>query len=73
MKHQRTELLKELLKVIAKLSEAFPEWRMGQLISNLATSAGKLEAGAVWDLEDDEALAAAQRLLERRKEGALAS
>ena len=63
----------QLLKVIAELSEAFPEWRMGQLISNLATSAGKLESGAVWDLEDDEAITAAQRLLERRKEGAAAS
>lgn len=58
----------ELLRVISELGEAFPEWRLGQLLCNLATSAGKLDAGAVWDLEDDKALAAAQRLLERRNE-----
>jgi hypothetical protein len=54
--------------VIAELDEAFPEWRLGQLLCNLATSAGKLDAGAVWDLEDDEAIPAARRLLQRRHE-----
>jgi hypothetical protein len=66
MKSQRTELL----GVIAELSEAFPQWRLGQVLCNLAAAAGKLEAGAVWDLEDDEALVAAHRLLERRKDQA---
>jgi hypothetical protein len=37
---------------------------MGQTLANLATTAGRLDAGGVWELEDDEALAAARRLIE---------
>ncbi len=37
-------------------------------MSNLAMAAGRLDAGGVWDLEDDEALAAAHLLLKRRAE-----
>jgi hypothetical protein len=57
----------ELLKAIADLGDLHPEWRLGQLLANLATSAGKTDAGAVWDLEDSEALLAARHLLERRR------
>jgi hypothetical protein len=59
----------ELLEALAELSHAHPNWRLGQALSNLAMAAGRLDAGAVWDLEDDEALAAARRLLETRVEG----
>ena len=54
----------ELLKVLIELGQFHPEWRLGQMLSNLAMSAGRTDAGGVWDLEDSEALAAAQRLLE---------
>jgi hypothetical protein len=53
----------ELLSVLAELGQAHPNWRLGQTMSNLAMTAGRLDAGGVWDLEDDEALAAARRLL----------
>lgn len=56
----------ELLAALAELGRAHPNWRLGQTLSNLAMEAGRLDAGGVWDLEDDEALAAARRLLERR-------
>ena len=56
----------ELLETLAELGRAHPEWRLGQTLSNLAMAAGRLDAGGVWDLEDDEALAAARRLLDRR-------
>jgi hypothetical protein len=56
----------ELLAALAELGRAQPNWRLGQAISNLAMAAGHLDAGAVWDLEDGEALAAARRLLESR-------
>ena len=58
----------DLLSALADLSKVHPEWRLGQTIANLATSAGHTEASAIWDLEDSEALAAARRLLERRTE-----
>ncbi len=52
-----------LLAALAELSAARPEWRLGQTLANLAMTAGRLEPGGVWDLEDQEALAAARTLL----------
>jgi hypothetical protein len=58
----------ELLKTLAELGELHPEWRLGQMLANLAMASGRTDAGAVWDLEDSEALTAAQRLLERHRQ-----
>lgn len=55
----------ELLTALVELGKLFPDWRMGQTLANLAMAAGHAESGAVWDLEDDEALTAARRLIER--------
>jgi hypothetical protein len=55
----------ELLTALAELGRLFPDWRLGQTLANLAMAAGHAESGAVWDLEDSEALAAARRLIER--------
>jgi hypothetical protein len=57
-----------LLQVLSELSELYPEWRLGQTLANLAMSAGRTNAGGVWDLEDSEAIAAARRLLERHRQ-----
>jgi hypothetical protein len=62
------DIRSDLLQSLAELSKVHPEWRLGQMISNLAMSAGHTDAGAVWELEDEQALAAARRLLERHKE-----
>ncbi len=53
----------ELLAALAELGRRRPQWRLGQTLANLAMAAGRLDAGGVWDLEDEEALAAAQSLL----------
>ncbi len=58
----------ELLGALTELGRVYPDWRLGQTLSNLAMAAGRLDAGAVWDLEDDEALEAARRLLASRAE-----
>ncbi len=58
----------ELLAALAQLIRIRPEWRLGQTVANLATTAGRLDAGAVWDLEDGEALAAARTLIEQYSE-----
>lgn len=55
----------ELLAALAELRRIRPEWRLGQTIANLATTAGRLDAGGIWDLEDEEALAAAKFLIEQ--------
>jgi hypothetical protein len=56
----------ELLAALAELSHARPEWRLGQMIANLAMTAGRLDPGGVWDLEDDEALRAVRALLSQQ-------
>ncbi len=55
----------ELLDALSRLSRIRPEWRLGQTFANLAMTAGRLDAGGVWDLEDEEALAAARMLIEQ--------
>ena len=67
------EMREELLRALAELGRARPNWRLGQTLSNLAMAAGRLDAGGVWDLEDDEALEAARRLLGRQAEATTAS
>lgn len=58
----------ELLSALAQLARLRPDWRLGQTIANLAMTAGRLDAGGVWDLEDDEALSAARTLIEQYSE-----
>lgn len=52
-----------LVQAIAQLRRLFPEWRLGQLIANLATAAGCPDAEALWDVEDEQLLTAARRLI----------
>jgi hypothetical protein len=56
-----------LVEAVAELRQVFPEWRMGQLVANLASAAGVADAEGIWDVEDDALLTAAQRLLERNR------
>ena len=58
----------ELLDALSHLSQIRPEWRLGQTMANLAMTAGRLDAGGVWDLEDEEALAVARTLIEQYSE-----
>jgi hypothetical protein len=53
----------ELLAALADLGRARPEWRLGQTLANLAMTADRLDPGGVWDMEDEEALAATRVLL----------
>jgi hypothetical protein len=58
----------ELFDRLDQLIERFPDIRLGQLICNLTVMAGKTDPGAVWDIEDEELLAAAQELLRQQAE-----
>ena len=58
----------QLLAALAELSRIRPEWRLGQLMANLAMTAGRFDSGGVWDLEDAEALPAARTLIEQHRE-----
>ena len=59
------QIRSDLLAALEQLSHLRPDWRLGQTLANLATIAGRHDAGAVWDLEDEEALAAAKTLIEQ--------
>ena len=61
----------ELLRVLSGFSDHAPDLRFGQLIANLAFLARSSGPSDVWEVEDEELLAAARshlRDLERRSE-----
>ena len=60
-----TESRQQLLSLLAELSEADPELRLGQMLTNLTTQARGPDAGSVWECEDVELIAEAERLLAR--------
>ena len=60
------ELRQQVLTALAELSAAYPDWRFGQMIANLALIARGPEAESVWDIEDEELLAAIRWQLEQR-------
>jgi hypothetical protein len=57
----------ELMAAVGELRSLFPDWRMGQLVANLTQAAGRDREGAIWDVEDEELLAAARRLIIRNR------
>ena len=66
---------KEVLQVLAELSEVVPEVRLGQLLANLSYLARGLSNEAIWDMEDQELLTVAREHLEqwRSRRGASAT
>jgi hypothetical protein len=56
-----------LIESMTELRMLFPDWRMGQLIANLVTAAGGIDASAIWVMEDEQLLVAARRLIERNR------
>lgn len=56
---------REVLQVLAELSEVVPEVRFGQLLANLSYLARGLSNESIWNMEDDELLAAAREHLEQ--------
>ena len=63
-----SESRQQVLAALEDLSEAYPDWRLGQMIANLATIARGPENESVWDMEDEELLAAVRWQLEQRRE-----
>lgn len=57
----------DILRTLAELSESCPEVRFGQLVANLSYLAKGPTQEAIWDVEDEELLAAARKHLEDRR------
>lgn len=53
----------ELLRLLERLSEADPDVRLGQLVASLAEILVEPVPVSVWEVEDDQLIAAAQRHL----------
>jgi hypothetical protein len=51
----------DLLKALAELCQRYPQWRLGQLVANVAGWADQ----DLWDVEDEQLLAAAQLHLQQ--------
>jgi hypothetical protein len=52
----------DLLEAITELARRYPTWRLGQLVANVAGWADQ----DVWDVEDEQLLAAARAHLQQR-------
>ncbi len=63
-----SELRQQVLAALDELSDSYPDWRFGQMIANLALVARGPENESVWDMEDEELLAAIRWQLEQRHE-----
>ena len=59
----------ELLAILSELRRWHPEWRIGQLVGNVSYWARGAKTGAVWDVEDEEFIAAARAHIAQHKDG----
>jgi hypothetical protein len=58
---------RRLAAVIEGLSKLHPEWRVGQLVANVASWAKGPTSEAVWDVTDEEFLRAAEEYLAHKR------
>ena len=61
----------ELLQLVEEMSEGYPEFRLGQWIADLAFWAKGDQDGAVWNVEDQELMAAATEQIQNAKRRSL--
>lgn len=62
-----TAIRREIMQVLTELSECCPDVRLGQLVVNLSYLAKGPSNEAIWEVEDEELLAAARKHLEERR------
>lgn len=57
----------EIFVAIREMSDRYPDWRFGQMVVNIANWARDPAPESIWDVEDDEFLAAVREHLEKRR------
>ena len=62
------DTMQQILETIAELHHQHPSWRFGQLVANVAFFAKGPTQSAVYDVEDEEFLKAAQAHLSHIQE-----
>ena len=58
----------DVLKAIESMWQEYPEWRLGQILCNLATWSRGSDQGAVWELTNDEIVGAIELHLARKNQ-----
>ncbi len=58
--------LRDLCDVLIEIRRRFPDWRFGQFVCNMASSAGGTMR--VWDVDDEALFTAATRFLEQHQD-----
>lgn len=59
--------LEQIFDAIREMRARYPGWRFGKIVCNVAMWARGPVPEAVWDVEDEEFVAAAREHLEKRK------
>lgn len=57
----------ELFGALREMRQKYPDWRLGQMIANLATWTEGAHHDQIWDIEDSELVETARRHLQKRK------
>lgn len=60
-------VVEELNEAVGELRVLFPDWRFGQLVVILVMAAGGKDASDIWEMEDDQLLVAARRIIESNR------
>ena len=66
-----TPVRENVLRLLGQMSERYPEWRLGQLVANVAAWARlptEPHDTGIWDVEDEEMLSALERHLAQARE-----
>ena len=70
------DVTQQIMEAIAELRKQHPSWRFGQLIANISIFAKGPTNSAVWDVEDEEFLKAAEShlaLVQEKQQEAVAA
>jgi hypothetical protein len=59
----------ELFEILRQIHEIHPDWRFGQIITNLASFAGTTTPGTAYDVPDERLLKTARDYLRRHHGG----
>jgi hypothetical protein len=62
-----TRTRQEILKALAELGERYPNWRFGQMVSNVSFWAKGPRTQAIWDVEDQQFLETINKQLNARR------
>lgn len=57
----------EILEALQEMSQVYPEWRFGQMVSNIAFWAAGPKPESIWDVEDKQFLETLLKHLEKKR------